>query len=288
MDGALAAFTAIVDAHRGKVLHYAGDSLLAAFGAAEAREDDAVQAVRCGLALLAESRRRAVRGCPSSASASACTPAMCCSAAVSTTKAPSAGWPSTSPRAWSRARPPAGCGSATTPTSCARHLRRRGAGTDHREGHRRAAVTYLVERARPRAFRVETRGIEGVATRMIGREAELGRLQQAFRSLLEARCLRRVTSSAKRASARAAAARVRRLDRDRAGTRAAASRGGRHRRPGRGPYGLLFDVIGWHFGIGEGDTTAWRNASSSPGSCRCSRPRPEPTTPRRTLTCSAT
>src|SRR4030095_8526080 len=48
MDGALAAFTAIVDAHRGKVLQYAGDSLLAAFGTAESREDDAAQAVRCG------------------------------------------------------------------------------------------------------------------------------------------------------------------------------------------------------------------------------------------------
>ena len=30
MDGALAAFTVIVEAHRGKVLQYAGDSLLAA------------------------------------------------------------------------------------------------------------------------------------------------------------------------------------------------------------------------------------------------------------------
>jgi class 3 adenylate cyclase len=59
MDGALAAFTVIVEAHRGKVLQYAGDSLLAAFGTAEAREDDAAQAVRCGLALLDESRRRA-------------------------------------------------------------------------------------------------------------------------------------------------------------------------------------------------------------------------------------
>ena len=35
----------------GEVLQYAGDSLLAAFGAAGAREDDAERAVRCGLAL---------------------------------------------------------------------------------------------------------------------------------------------------------------------------------------------------------------------------------------------
>jgi len=59
MDGALAAFTVIVETYGGKVLQYAGDSLLAAFGAAEAREDDAEHSVRCGLALLDESRRRA-------------------------------------------------------------------------------------------------------------------------------------------------------------------------------------------------------------------------------------
>lgn len=52
MDGALARCTQVVRAHRGEVLQYAGDSLLAAFGAGEAREDDAERAVHCGLALL--------------------------------------------------------------------------------------------------------------------------------------------------------------------------------------------------------------------------------------------
>src|SRR6185295_15917675 len=52
MDGALARGTAIVPKHRGAVLQYAGDSILAAFGADEAREDDAECAVHCGLGLL--------------------------------------------------------------------------------------------------------------------------------------------------------------------------------------------------------------------------------------------
>ncbi|MGK5081491.1 adenylate/guanylate cyclase domain-containing protein [Janthinobacterium sp. HLX7-2] len=56
MDGALARCTAIVEAHRGRVLQYAGDSLLAVFGAAEAQEDDPERAVHAGLALLAEGR----------------------------------------------------------------------------------------------------------------------------------------------------------------------------------------------------------------------------------------
>ena len=56
LDGALARLSAIVKSHRGKVLQYAGDSLLAIFGADEAREDDPERAVRCGLALLTEGR----------------------------------------------------------------------------------------------------------------------------------------------------------------------------------------------------------------------------------------
>ena len=51
MDGILARATAIVESHRGKVLKYAGDSVLAAFGADGTAEDDVERAVRCGLAL---------------------------------------------------------------------------------------------------------------------------------------------------------------------------------------------------------------------------------------------
>src|SRR5262249_43248421 len=56
MHGALARFTAIVQTHGGKVLNYAGDSVLAVFGADSAREDDAERAVRAGLDLLDEGR----------------------------------------------------------------------------------------------------------------------------------------------------------------------------------------------------------------------------------------
>ena len=59
MDGALARFTAQVEAHRGRVLQYAGDSLLAVFGAPKAFEDDAERAVLAGLAILAQARSQA-------------------------------------------------------------------------------------------------------------------------------------------------------------------------------------------------------------------------------------
>jgi class 3 adenylate cyclase len=61
VDGALADFSAIVSSHGGQVLQYAGDNLLAAFGVDNSQEDDAECAVRCGLALLAAAARHGER-----------------------------------------------------------------------------------------------------------------------------------------------------------------------------------------------------------------------------------
>ena len=43
VDGALAAFTQLVQQHGGEVLRYPGDNIKAAFGAGGTREDDAEQ-----------------------------------------------------------------------------------------------------------------------------------------------------------------------------------------------------------------------------------------------------
>ena len=59
LDGALAAFTWVVEQHGGRVLQYAGDSVLAVFGADEVREDDAERAVLAGLALLRQGQAQA-------------------------------------------------------------------------------------------------------------------------------------------------------------------------------------------------------------------------------------
>jgi ABC-type oligopeptide transport system substrate-binding subunit/class 3 adenylate cyclase len=53
--------------------------------------------------------------------------------------------------------------------------------------------TYLVQRAKPRAFRKGVRGVEGIETRMIGRQAELTRLQEAFYTAMEDGELQMVT-----------------------------------------------------------------------------------------------
>ena len=255
MDGALAAFTAIVDAHRGKVLHYAGDSLLAAFGAAEAREDDAVQAVRCGLALLAESRRRA-----------AAVPEFGIRVGVHTGGVLLGGGVDDegtirglAVNIAARMEQSAPAGGLRISHDTYHHVRGIfdvvAQAPITVKGISEPLVTYLVERARPRAFRVETRGIEGVPTLMIGREPELGRLQQAVRSLLEARCLRRVTIVGE-----AGIGKSRLLHEfvdwiESAPERVLLLQGRATSQTVARPYGLLFDVIGWHFGIGEGDPT---------------------------------
>ncbi len=46
---------------------------------------------------------------------------------------------------------------------------------------------YLVLEAKPRTFRISTRGVEGIETRMIGREADLLRLQNTFWEVIEDR-----------------------------------------------------------------------------------------------------
>jgi len=60
LSGALQRMADIVEAHLGRVLRFTGDGVKAAFGMAEAREDDAARAVRAGLAILEAGREHAV------------------------------------------------------------------------------------------------------------------------------------------------------------------------------------------------------------------------------------
>ncbi|HSL46663.1 MAG TPA: adenylate/guanylate cyclase domain-containing protein [Anaerolineales bacterium] len=48
---------------------------------------------------------------------------------------------------------------------------------------------YTVNSVRPRAFRVPTRGVEGIETRTIGREEELAKMQSALKQVMEGRQL---------------------------------------------------------------------------------------------------
>ncbi len=56
-----------------------------------------------------------------------------------------------------------------------------------------AVQTYVVQRVRPRAFRPAMRGVEGVKTQMVGRDAEMLTLQKAYSDAVESSRTRVVT-----------------------------------------------------------------------------------------------
>jgi len=60
-------------------------------------------------------------------------------------------------------------------------------------GHKELFEVYTVERARPRAFRLSTRGIEGIETKTIGRDAELKTLQESLLLTIEDRETQMIT-----------------------------------------------------------------------------------------------
>ncbi len=53
-------------------------------------------------------------------------------------------------------------------------------GTIQAKGFADPVQVYRVIQAKPRAFRLMTRGVEGVETNMIGRDSELGILQESI------------------------------------------------------------------------------------------------------------
>lgn len=199
MDGALARCAAIVEAHRGKVLQYAGDSLLAVFGADESREDDPERAVRSGLALLAEGRtigeeiQRSHGHEGFNVRVGLHTGSVLLGGGVDAEGSIRGIAVSIAARMEQTA--PAG----SLRTSRDTYRRVRGLFEMQAQppmvvkGLDEPLITYLVLRAKPRAFRVAARGIEGVQTRMVGRDSEFEQLHEAFKALFEKRKLVTVT-----------------------------------------------------------------------------------------------
>ena|SRR5688572_4975034 len=260
MDGLLSRGTVIVEAHRGKVLKYTGDNLLAAFGADEVAEDDAERAVRCGLALLE-------LGKSSGADVEAAygytgfgvrvgvhTGAVLLGGGVDEEGSIRGQAVNIAARMEQTAPP----GSLRISHDAYAHVR----GMFEVERQEPLSVkgvdepiqSYLVRRAKPRSFRLGSRGIEGVATRMIGRDAELEALQDAFKRLFIDRNLAAITVVAD-----AGIGKSRLLDEFAAWSDARAEsfvlfRGRATPQMQGQPFGLLRDIIALRFQIGDDDS----------------------------------
>ncbi len=259
MDDALSRGTVIVEAYCGKVLQYAGDSILAAFGADESREDDAERAVRCGLALLelgqtlgVEVKARGHAGF--SVRVGLHTGAVLLGGGVDAEGSIRGVAVNIAARMEQTA--PAGALRISQDT----YAQVRGLfEVDAQEpltvkGVDAPMQSYLVKRAKARNFRLDTRGIEGVVTKMIGRDTELDALQAAFARLFAERNLAAVTVVAE-----AGIGKSRLLYEFEAWSEARPERffvfrGRATPQTASHAFGLLRDILAWRFQIADDDS----------------------------------
>ncbi len=199
VDGALARFSALVIAHQGRVMQYAGDSMLAAFGADEAHEDDAENAVHAGLAVLEEARRIASevevehRLCGFNVRVGVNTGPVLLGGGVDD----EGSIRGITVNIAARMEQSAPEGGLRISHDTYRHVR----GVFDVEEQPAIVVkgvaeplrSYLVQRAKPRAFRIASRGVEGIECPMVGRDVELKRLTDAFEDAIADSALSLIT-----------------------------------------------------------------------------------------------
>ena len=260
MDDALARGTALVQAHRGKVLQYAGDNILAAFGAEANAEDDAERAVHCGLALLELGRAlgaevQAAHGhagfnvrvgihtggvlLGGGVDADGSIRGIAVNIAARMEQTAPAGALRISHDTYTQVR-------GLFEVQAQEPLL--GKGVDQ------PVQSYLVHRAKPRSFRIGSRGIEGVATRMIGRGAELEALQAAFKRLFEERKLAAVTVVAEAGIGKSRLLYEFEAWSEMRPERFLLFRGRATPQTGHQAYGLLRDILAWRFQIADDDS----------------------------------
>jgi predicted ATPase/class 3 adenylate cyclase len=260
MDGGLSRAAVVVRAHGGKVLQYAGDSILAVFGADEAREDDVERAARCGLALLDLGKTlgaevRAEHGHDG----------FDVRVGVHTGGVLLGGGVDADSSIRGIAVNIAARMEQTAPAGALRishdaYAQVRGLFEVERQeplavkGVDEPVQSYLVLRAKARSFRLGSRGIEGVATRMIGRDAELEALQDAFKRMFVDQKLAAVSVVAD-----AGIGKSRLLYEFAAWTDVRLEsffifRGRATPQTQGQPFGLLRDIVAWRFQIADDDS----------------------------------
>jgi class 3 adenylate cyclase/tetratricopeptide (TPR) repeat protein len=196
VDGVLRRGTKVVLDHGGKIISYAGDNIIAVFGGVEASEDAAERAVHAGLRLLeiggdlqADVLQRFDHdGC--NVRVGIHTGAVLLGGGVQADNTISGHSVNVAARMEQTA--PAGAlrVSHTTYGMVRGVFDFEAQAPITVKGIDEPVMTYLVQRAKPRGLRVTSRGIEGVATRMIGREAELEKMHHAFFQLGQQQCLK--------------------------------------------------------------------------------------------------
>jgi class 3 adenylate cyclase/tetratricopeptide (TPR) repeat protein len=191
MDGGLQRLAIPVEAHDGRVTRFMGDGFKAVFGEPAAQENDAEMAVRAGLEILADAKAYAadleekwhVSGFDVRVGVNT---GMVAVGGFTESDDTVMGLTVNLGARLESAAPPGGLLISQTTY---RHVR----GIFEFEpmppitakGFEEPIQVYLVIGSKPKAFRTKTRGVEGVTTRMIGRDGEFKRLQDAYFTAVE-------------------------------------------------------------------------------------------------------
>lgn len=195
VDGVLRRGTEIVAAHGGKIISYAGDNIIAVFGGVEASEDAAERAVHAGLGLLQIGsglradvlQRFGLDG--SNVRVGIHTGPVLLGGGVQADNTISGLSVNVAAR-MEQAAPPGAMRISHTTYGMVRGVFDVEPQTPIAvKGIGEPMLTYLVRRAKPRALRATSRGVEGVQTRMIARESEFEVMQDAFLQLWQQRRL---------------------------------------------------------------------------------------------------
>ena len=259
MDTVLRRFSQIVTAQGGRVLQYAGDSVLAAFGAERALEDDPERAVHAGLDLLAAAREHAVLvqrehglagfgirvgihtgevllggGVDDDGTIRGYT----VNIAARLEQSAPAGAVRISQETWRQVRGVFEA-EAQPPLQV--------------KGQDEPLLTYLVSGVRPRAFRALGRGVDGLETAFVGRQDELASLLGAFERTATGGGLQAVTLLAEAGLGKSRLLHEFQLGLDASERSCWLLRGRAQPASQHQPYGLLRDVLAWRLQIADSD-----------------------------------
>jgi len=271
IDGALVRFTDIVQRHGGRVLQYAGDNLLAGFGADEVHEDDAERAVRCGLALLAEGRRfgdevQAVHGHGGFGVRVGIHSGDVLLGGGVDAEGTIRG---SAVNVAARVEQSAPVGALLISVDTYRLVQGR---FDVQEGQALRAkgidtplLSFVVERERPRSALSVRRGVEGVTAALVGRDADLAQMHSAWAAVQAGRTLQGLTLVAD-----AGLGKTRLLAEFEAGlsandTGSGALRASAHPQGLHQPYGVIRDLLFRRFDVQDSDPLALAQSKLAAG-----------------------
>jgi predicted ATPase/class 3 adenylate cyclase len=199
MDAALQSLAAPVTTHGGKVTRFMGDGFLAVFGLPKARENDPEMAVRAGLEVLKTAQVIAQEletkhHIESFQVRIGVNTGLVVAGGVTEAEGTIMGSAVNLAARLEDAAPPDGLLISQQTYAQVRGLFDFHPGKSVRmKGFSEPVEVYQVKGAKPRAFRPETRGVEGVETAMIGREVELKALQDSVEAILHNRKSRFIT-----------------------------------------------------------------------------------------------